>query len=566
MGFPMVRPSAFPSDNIHAACCEVKSEPPRDRVFALPTSIRKTSRALLIVVAASLLHGCASGGPSGPLTLNQTGTALTSLSSDGYAVGQGNVYLFQNTDCPKFVAVFASCFGNNAAAPYVIPQPPVQTAYNDPYTAVPFNASGPNGVTANIFYRLSDTDALVTAVQYPPTGAYFGYQSYLFTGATSNYPQPDPQQVVSPNPSRFEIFGSLGNDVNNIIVQNQSGVAPWNGQIITYVTTSNQVLANDIVAQLTARGIDPKSIIIEKIGSNVRTGTTQASDDLITLMRYALPADQAAANTWYSSIASHVLVYKVSKAAISVTRYPANLYTPRTGTDETQLTTALNELVSLLQGWSTSNYVPGSLSAVSVSSFARTVVDVNGIPHGLAGADCISKGSICAGDNQDTSTYAFSPNFALSSNSILFVAGVDHNQASNSSYISLAIYNAKESAGVASSSQSNFSAVGFNSGSLTGSDSAIGSAQAVLQALGLYSAASPVLKAALPKLYVSLVSKSCTIAVPYCINLNGNTLIPDTIPATPINMYERSYLRPGDTTAADTNVMVYPQIIGPGKQ
>jgi len=108
--------------------------------------------------------------------------------------------------------------------------------------------------------------------------------------------------------------------------------------------------------------------------------------------------------------------------------------------------------------------------------------------------------------------------------------------------------------------------VGFNSGSLTGSNSTVGSAQAVLQALGLYNSASPALKAALPKLYVSLVSKSCTIAVQYCVNLNGNTLIPDTTPATPINMYERSYIRPGDTTAADTNVMVYPQVIGPGKQ
>jgi len=44
----------------------------------------------------------------------------------------------------------------------------------------------------------------------------------------------------------------------------------------------------------------------------------------------------------------------------------------------------------------------------------------------------------------------------------------------------------------------------------------------------------------------------------------GNTLIPDS--TTPINMYERSYIRPGDTTAADTNVMVYPLVIGPGKQ
>ena len=52
-------------------------------------------------------------------------------------------------------------------------------------------------------------------------------------------------------------------------------------------------------------------------------------------------------------------------------------------------------------------------------------------------------------------------------NSILFVAGVDHNQLGNSSYISLSIYNAAEAAGIASSSQANVNAVGFNSGSFT---------------------------------------------------------------------------------------------------
>ena len=74
------------------------------------------------------------------------------------------------------------------------------------------------------------------------------------------------------------------------------------------------------------------------------------------------------------------------------------------------------------------------------------------------------------------------------------------------------------------------------------------------------------LKLALPKLYISLISKNCTIAMSYCIDLNGDTLIPNTSPPTPINIYERSYIRPGDTTAASTNIMVYPRIVGPGKE
>ena len=528
--------------------------------------IIKFTSALLVL---GLLLSCGNGGSSAPSSsssIAQTAAAINDLAANGYTVVQGNAYLFENTACPQFVGIFGSCFGNNAAAPYIIPQPPIENSYVDPYYAVPLNTPGPNGVTTNIAYRLSDNDALVTVVKYPSTGAYFGYQSYVFTSLSSNYTQSDPLQVLSPDPLRYEIFGSVGNNVNNTVVKNQGG-SPWNGQIVTYVTTSNQSLANDIVAKLKAKGVNPNSIMIEKLGPNVLTGNTQAADDLVTLIKYALPEDQNSANTWYSSIASNVLVYKVSALNVGVVRYPANQYTARTGTVETQLTAALNELASLLQSWSTSNTILGSLSAVSTSSFTRTTLDdINGVPIGLVGGDCIRKGTICAGDDQDTSTYAFSPKFDLSNNSILFIAGVDHNYFSNSSYISLSIYNAAEMAGIASSSQTNVNAVGFSSGSLTGSNTAISSAESVLRELGLYGSASTMLKVALPNLYISLVSKNCTVAIQYCINLNGNSLIPDTTPPTPINIYERSYIRPGDTTAADTNIMVYPRIIGPGKE
>jgi hypothetical protein len=525
--------------------------------------------------AATLMSACSGGGDSATSStpssssnpsLSQTAAAVSDLALNGYKVTQGNVYLFENTSCPQFVAIFGSCFGNNAAAPYIIPQPPIENSYVDPYYAVPLNAPGPNGVTTNIAYRLSDNDALITVVNYPSTGAYFGYQSYVFTSLTSNYTQSYPLQVLSPDPSRFETFGSVGNNLNNIVVQNQGG-SPWNGKIITYITSSNELLANDIVSKLMAKGVNPNSVMIEKLGPNVITGNTQAADDLITLIKYALPQNQNSANAWYSSIASNVLVYKVSAPNVGVVRYPTNQYTARTGTVETQLTAALDELASLLQSWSITNTTLGSLSAVSTSSFTRTTLDdLKGIPMGLVGGDCIRKGTICAGDDQDTSTYAFSPKFDLSNNSILFIAGVNHNYFSNSSYISLSIYNAAEMAGIASSSQTNFNAVGFNSGSLTGSDTGISSAESVIRELGLYSSASLILKGALPNLYISLISKNCTIATQYCVNLNGNSLIPDTTPPTPINIYERSYIRPGDTTAADTNIMVYPRVIGPGKE
>jgi len=88
-----------------------------------------------------------------------------------------------------------------------------------------------------------------------------------------------------------------------------------------------------------------------------------------------------------------------------------------------------------------------------------------------------------------------------------------------------------------------------------------GSAQAVLQDLGIYPSASDALKADLPDLYVVTVSKHCSVATKYCVSLQGDTLIPANVP---INIYERSYIKPGATTGANTNVMVYPNVVSAG--
>jgi hypothetical protein len=93
------------------------------------------------------------------------------LSASGYSVAQGNAYLFVNADCPLFVSIFNSCFDNNAAAPYVIPQPPILQSYVDPHYAEQLDTPGPNGAQTNVIYRLGAQDALVTLVSYPPKGA-----------------------------------------------------------------------------------------------------------------------------------------------------------------------------------------------------------------------------------------------------------------------------------------------------------------------------------------------------------------------------------------------------------
>lgn len=135
------------------------------------------------------------------------------------------------------------------------------------------------------------------------------------------------------------------------------------------------------------------------------------------------------------------------------------------------------------------------------------------------------------------------------------VVGVNHTLTDNANYLSIGVYNALDLTGVADTSQTNPAAVGFESGDLTGS------ATAVLEELGLYDMASERLKRDLPRLFVTLVSRSCPYAAAYCINLNGTSLIPAS---SPVTLTQRAYLKPGTTTGANPDVMVDTEVIAVG--
>lgn len=517
----------------------------------------------LFAAMAVSASGCGSGSGASSQTISDYQRWIETLPARQYAVAQGNAYLMQNTDCPTYVAIFDSCFGQNPASPYIIPQPAIGQSYVDPYYAAPLTTPGPDGPT-NIIYRLSDADALVTIIAYPPLAAYLGYQSYVFTRETSFYDDitPPRARVVSPDPDRYEIFGSIGNDVNSIVVENQLDRSPWDGQVVMYITTSNQTLADALIASARARGLDPDTIVVEPIGSNVITGTGAGADDMITLIRYAVPESATAAAEWQDALSGNVLVYTVTSEGGAVARFGANAYTAHTvNTDETGLATALQQLAALLAAYLESS-VP-TRTVASYQSQATTVDDAGGVPtEGLVGASCIATGTNCEGDNQDTSTYATLIDYVLllGPEDTAFIAGVNHSVESvdNSRYTSVDIYNATTSSGVVAASQTNPRAAGFDSGFLTGS------VPRLLAALGI---AIPPGDAALiahaERLYATFVARDCnnaTIAAAseLCIDLVGTQLIPLQ---DPISITERSYIVPGTTTGGYVPQMVYPYII-----
>jgi hypothetical protein len=533
--------------------------------------IRTTQGAIVLAVAALVFIGVLGAGVASVQnahlsthTLSDYQHWIKNLSSQHYTVVQGNVFLMVNTECPTFVAIFESCFGQNPASPYIIPQPPIEQSYVDPYYAVPLETPGPDGLT-DIIYRLGDNDALVTIISYPPKAAYFGYQSYVFTREISDYAGITPPRTptVSPDPSRYDLFCSIGNAINIVIVQNQYDSAPWGGTVVMYITTPNQNLANALIANARRHGINPNSIFVEPVGSNVITGNDASADDMITLMRYAVPESTSAASDWQNALSSNVLVYKITNPDIAVSRFGVNQYTAHvSNTDETRLTMALQQLAALLQTYLADTQTPID-TAASHQTEATTADDSDGIPtSGLVGSSCIAYGVDCEGDNQDTSTYATLINYVLllGPEETAFIAGVNHSVESvnNNHYLSVDIYNASNSSGVAGASQTNPTAAGFDSGFLTGS------AQHVLTALGItIPPEDTALTDNIAKLYVTFMARNCnnaTIAAAkaYCIDLMGRSLIPLD---DPISIVERSYVVPSRTTGGYPPNMVYPYII-----
>lgn len=475
---------------------------------------------------------------------------ISSLTAESYTVAQGSAYLLTESACSELLNIFNSCFANNPSSPYVFPAPPIGHSYVDPFYATPFTITSPTGESSNMFYRLTNNEAMITLVAYPDKAAYFGFTSYMFSRESDWYSPQPVAAVLTPDPSRYQVFGSSGDTVNDVIVQNKFG-SPWGGNIIMYVTTANISIANSLITNATANGINPNSIFINPIGSNIHLGANESADDMATLIRYAVPQESTAAATWIANVNNNVIVYKVSNTSLPAYTYGDTPYTKRgVSNSEQQLQNSLNELSGLLQAWLQSNQA----GTIKIQSFAEVQTDSpDGTPEGgLVGSNCIATGIPCAGDNTNA-IYSFQFTKALPESNTMFIAGINHNQLSNTSYFNISLYNPVTSMGLISLSQTNPLAVGFDSGILAGS------AAAVLQGLGIYNQASAQLIANLPALYVTQISWICSnpATALYCINLSQTSLLT----TESMSFAERAYILPGTTTAPNPNILLYPRII-----
>jgi hypothetical protein len=260
--------------------------------------------------------------------------------------------------------VIGYCHGNNPTAPYalaVLPQ--WKDEFVDPrmhHTMTQTQRS----MSAN--YRLDSQEALVILAELPPPGRYFGIQTYVITREEAlNTSDPIYQLVstldpklqsilfgVAPDPSRLMMISSIGNATNYVVIERKTGT-PWQvGQQRFFVITPDADMADAVTEALLRVGVATSDdVVTEPVPpALVRVGLGREADDLITLIRYALPNDSGAGEQWREQLPLTVLRVRDTSGSRPENPFPIAAYDPRTWNfDEHVLAGDLQALVNAVR-------------------------------------------------------------------------------------------------------------------------------------------------------------------------------------------------------------------------
>ncbi|WP_143828001.1 hypothetical protein [Anaeromyxobacter sp. Fw109-5] len=417
-------------------------------VFAKGGNMAARSLKLAAFATTLFVSAGAWGAPSHvndlPRALERKVHAVTKvLEHRGYEVARGYWKTFGIDDCQWAIDVMGNCLGNNPTAPYILPVLPLwRDEYVDATTRTLF---GPVPRRYAATYRLAEREAIVILAKLPPEGAYFGVQSYVFTRAgaidTSDEvyqwlderfsPMVDLLFDTAPDPSRVVVFSSIG-DANNHIVMAGRGEPPWDQERFIVVTPDESMQEAVNAALHDGADIPAQHVFVEPVAPElVRLGLHSSADDLLTIVRYALPKDEVAGDLWRQELPLAVLRVRDMKAPDAIRPYATPAYDARSAISEQPLRPALDALVpAVIADWGSS---PGC--AKPFTPFIVPYLDVD-----LIGQHCLERPMNCLGDTLDTDTYRISPQFSLDpSPKAVAVVGALATATGNATYVSMSV-------------------------------------------------------------------------------------------------------------------------------
>jgi hypothetical protein len=418
-------------------------------------AIRSSTLACLVCLAALLLvtgHVSGERGAPGvdvPGPIENTAEKLKAdLEKQGYEVTRGYTRLYTEDDCVYSYASMKSCYGNNPAAPYVLPA--VRNwpeEFVDPATKLAF------GVLAEGYqstFRLDPREAIVIYGRLPPKAAYFGLQTYLFTREgtwdqtsgpytfiAQNFPYMLPTffATVPNNPKRIQAIASLSNSNNNVVIEAQSGAAFDKKRAL--IITPDQFMDAAVREALDRVSVNEEKIFTEPIPSTMKLGLDEGADDFLPVIRYAEPQDGGAPGTpsddWRKDPPLVVLRVRDPRTERPPQPFGPPVLEPRTAADESGLKTPLLKLVSEVNSrWGQ------PCVRTDCSDRAISFIDLQSPPINLVGPQCTQIGMDCLGDTQDT-TYQGTPNLSLDRGEVYAIVGTLGTETGNATYVGLSV-------------------------------------------------------------------------------------------------------------------------------
>ena len=474
------------------------------------------------------------------------------LTHDGYQVARGYFKLYTLDDCTASYAAVGTCYGNNAAAPYVEPVvPPWPGEFVD---AASNNAFGLTKAGYRTTWRFDPREAIVILAQMPPPAAYFGLQTYLFsrqgtydvTSPTyqwfaANVPMIMPLyfHTLPSNAKRIMTVDSLSNATNNVVIEKQSGAAF--DQRRYFIITPDRHMDGVVRQELHNIGIADKDIFTEPIPGNMRTGLGEEADEFAApFIRYAMPVDGGGSGTpsaqWRKDLPLVVLRVRETDTQRQPVTYPPVELEIRTAAAESGLRP---NLASLLQAVATHWGQPCGASDCSDRAIQSLVLQIP--PLSFVGPLCEAIGMDCAGDTQDAAYWLSPRTLPLDTNMVYAAAGTLGTKTGNATYVALGANDSVYAKGVANVSDTLLAG--------TAKPYAAGGAD-------------------YDKLYVWYFARSCA-GLETLTGGNCTEITPDMIPvcdaAHPgcarFGITQRNYIRPGTQRGPDAALLLQPVVI-----
>jgi len=416
--------------------------------------------AVILMIASAVPAWADSAMPQNKVPGSVESTArrlMHDLTKAGYEVGRGYFKLYTQSDCPYSYEVLRTCLGNNPAAPYIIPMLPAWgDEWLDPAAA---GMLGPTVAGYNPSYRLDPREAIVILGELPPPARYFGLQTYLLS-RPGEWKEDSEQYLfvrdkvpalidtfftrLPKNQERLQLFADLSNPINNVVIENASD-AVWE-QLRYFVITPDQGMDRTVRQALARLGIPDKAVFTEQIPSALgdlpmAIGLSEASDDFLTVLRYAMPDDggddRSRSNRWRERLPLVVLRVRDTRPAHQPQPYPEVEFETRKGTTPPEI--ALKpDLISLAKAVCSRWGQPCDLEGQAFDQRVPPLLNMKASPLKWTGPECVKVGMNCLAPNEDAA-YFMGARLPLPDNRVYALAGSLGTRTGNATYVGLGL-------------------------------------------------------------------------------------------------------------------------------